>query len=154
VVVLGSLLRPLVPGPWRWIPVGVVLLGVAGHELGWYRLPLPQNPRQVPPTVITSGGRVGALQFGFEMGTGLRTYMTSGLPHALAVGLLLEAPWWAGLLAGASFGAGRALMPLLRLSWRPVDAWDDALLAWSRRIAIGLWIGMAVSFAGLFWTGR
>ncbi|HEX2299225.1 MAG TPA: hypothetical protein VHH34_12045, partial [Pseudonocardiaceae bacterium] len=80
-VILGSLLRPLLP-----IELGALLLAAAGvviiaAEIAGYRLSLPQNARQVPTWIIREGSRAGALQFGYEMGTGVRTYMTSALPH-------------------------------------------------------------------------
>ncbi len=153
-VVVGSLLRPLLPEPTRWAVIALVALLVAGHELGWYHLRLPQNPRQVPPSVIFEGGRAGALQFGFEMGTGLRTFMTSGLPHVVATALVLAGPWWAGLAAGASFGVGRALMPLTRLRWEPPSGWDDAFAASRSRIQALLLTSAIITLGGTYWFSR
>ena len=137
-VALGSLLRPFIPAPGRWAAVFALLVLVAGHEFGLYRLPLPQNRRQVPQTVIFAGGRVGALQFGFEMGTGLRTFMTSGLPHVAVLAAALVAPWWAAILIGAGFGIGRAVMPMLRMAWRPPSGWDDRFLDRRQWISVAL----------------
>ncbi len=152
-VVLGSLVRPLAPDAVRWALVVVLGVVVAGSEVGLYSLPLPQNGRQVPPTVVEAGGRVGALQFGFEMGTGLRTYMTSGLPHLTALCVALVAPWWGGLLAGTAFGAGRALMPLLRLTWAPADLWDNALDRVTLLVSVLLVTGSGLVVVGLVSTG-
>lgn len=127
-VVLGSLvLRPWLPEPVRLGAIVVLLVAVAAHEFGLLHLHLPQNARQVPQWVIDEGGRYGALQFGFEMGTGARTFMTSGLPHVLLLAVLLTASWPYALLAGLLFGGGRAWMALTRL-WHPDPArWDVAL---------------------------
>jgi hypothetical protein len=131
-VVLGSLLRPLVP--W-WIRLGAVIVLaviVVGNDLRLFHVRLPQNGRQVPPSVIFEGGRLGALQFGFEMGTGLRTFMSSSLPHLAALTVALFAPWPHALLTGAAFGAGRAVMPLVRMASGDGEAWDEQLTASGR----------------------
>jgi hypothetical protein len=88
--------------------------------------------------VIDEGGRRGALQFGFEMGTGVRTFMTSGLPHLLAVALLLLSGVPEAVLAGLAFGAGRAWMTLSRLWSGDTDAWDAGLVRWSRPLRVVL----------------
>lgn len=123
-VLLGSLLRPILPIWLRIALVGLLALVVVGNESGRVRVWLPQNGRQVPSTVIQEGGRVGAWQFGFEMGTGLRTFMTSSVPHLAALTVALLAWWPYALLAGAAFGAGRAVMPLVRLGWGDGSDWD------------------------------
>ena len=78
--------------------------------------------------------------------------MTSGLPHLAAVCVALVAPWWGGLLAGAGFGAGRALMPLLRLAWVPADRWDRALDRFARPVAVLLLASSALAVLGLVST--
>jgi hypothetical protein len=127
-VALGTLLlRPLLPVR---LAVGVVLAAfvlVALQEFGIFRLRLPQNARQVPESISADGASYGALHFGFEMGSGVRTYMTSGLPHVLAAGVLLVAGWSAALLAGLAFGAGRALMTLSRHAYHDDTRWDRSL---------------------------
>ncbi len=148
-VLLGSLLRPVVPLTARLAIVVVVAALVAGREFGLYRLWLPQNGRQVPQRVIYEGGERGALQFGFEMGTGLRTYMTSGLPHVLLVGILFLAPLPWALTAGAGFGAGRAVMALIRTAAPDAPRWDADLRRWARTIAAMLAVTMAGSVAVL-----
>jgi len=122
--VLGSLLVQ-----W-WLPprlaAAMLVLAVFAalfHEVGLAELPLPQNGRQVPEQIFRRGPLMGALQFGFEMGTGLRTFMTSALPHVLAVGVFLLAGPLEAFAAGLGFGAGRALVPLGR--WLTDDSWSD-----------------------------
>jgi hypothetical protein len=133
-VTVGSLVRALLPAPVELAVVGAVAVVVALGEFGLYSLRLPQNSRQVPEWVIDEGGRRGPLQFGFEMGTGVRTFMTSGLPHVLLVALLLFSGVPEAVLAGLAFGAGRAWMTLSRLWSGDTDAWDERLARWSRRL--------------------
>lgn len=97
------------------------------RDTGTLRLPLPQNARQIPQEVLQRRLLRGSLQFGFELGTGVRTYVTASAPYAVAVAVLLHGGLGPALLAGAGFGAGRALTPLLRLASRDVAAWDERL---------------------------
>jgi hypothetical protein len=78
----------------------------------------------VPSTVIGTGGQAGALQFGFEMGTGVRTHMPSNLPYLPLVTVLLVGNWVAALLAGLGFGLGRAAMALGRHHSGDAAWWD------------------------------
>ncbi|TYB43029.1 hypothetical protein [Actinomadura chibensis] len=124
---LSGLSAPL-PGPVR---AGAILaaafLGVA-REWGLIRIPLPQNARQIPPDVLQTHLRRGALQFGFELGTGVRTYVSSSAPYVLALALFLgHGPLRTTLLAGTAFGAGRALSAALTYLSR--DAHRDAAVA-------------------------
>jgi hypothetical protein len=123
-VIVGSLLRPVLPWWARLGAVGVLAIVVVGNDTRLFSVRLPQNGRQVPSSVIFDGGRLGALRFGFEMGTGMRTFMTSSLPHLAALTVALYAPWLYALLSGAAFGAGRAIMPLIRMASGDSEAWD------------------------------
>ena len=96
-----------------WIPVGLFLLALM-VDLRILPLRVPQNARQVPEKVQLRGPRYGALQFGFEMGTGLRTFMTSVLPHAVGLCGLMFLPTSYALIAGLGFGVGRSVVPLAR----------------------------------------
>ncbi|MEU8216056.1 hypothetical protein [Micromonospora sp. WMMD964] len=145
-VLVGAFLRPLVPAVIATTLLAVAFAAVALQELGLYRLPLPQNARQVPRSIMWDGQFWGPLQFGFEMGTGVRTYMTSGLPHVLAIGLLLLADWRTGLAAGIAFGAGRSWMFLGRHWHVGAEAWDEALTRHDRLIRVLL---LAASTAAL-----
>ncbi len=107
-VLLGAFAQ-LLPLPVRLGVVAIAAAAVAAREVGLVDFALPQNGRQVPQWMTTIAG-YGALQFGFEMGTGLRTYIPTGLPHLLAITVLLIASPTAGLLAGLGFGLGRVAM--------------------------------------------
>lgn len=111
--------------------VGLVgLLAVAAlvddaFDLGWR---WPQNARQVPQAVRRRAPRAALFGFGFELGTGLRTFVTSRAPYVVAgVVLLGGLSAVEALAAGAGFGAGRALMPLLRALHHRAGDWDRVL---------------------------
>jgi hypothetical protein len=123
VAVLAALIG--VVGPlWARLAVATLVVAIiALGELGLVRLRLPQNARQVPQWIVGDHQFASALQFGFEMGTGVRTFMTSGLPHALAAAVLLSGGPVVAILAGLSFAAGRAAMVLTRY-YSDAYTWD------------------------------
>lgn len=123
---VGSFARPWVPRPVAAVALGAVAALVLLAEFGLYRLPLPQASRLVPQWV-TRESAPGALQFGVEMGTGLRTYSPSGLPHLAAVALLLYPAVEVAVVTGAGFAVGRALMTVSRTASANPDAWDADL---------------------------
>jgi hypothetical protein len=105
----------------------VVVLAVLAllRDGGIVELRLPQPLRQVPRSIFTEGLPRAALRFGFELGTGVRTYITSSLPYLLLIMLLLTGPSYGlAVLAGVGFGLGRAVVPLLRLASRRPEGWD------------------------------
>ena len=120
--VLGALPQALVPAPVREVLFGVLALAVLGREAGWWRFRVPENARLVPERVQHLG-EWGALQFGFEMGTGMRTYSPSALPHLLLAAIVLVVPFPAGFAVAAGFAAGRLAMPLLSNAWSDDGAW-------------------------------
>jgi len=120
-------LASLIPAPIASsLAVGTALLFM-GIDFGWLRLHLPQNARQVPQSVVLRGPHTGAFQFGFELGTGMRAYLTTAAPYALVVGAVFIAAPAEAILAGAAFGAGRATMTLTRFASGNRDAWDELL---------------------------
>lgn len=141
-VTLGSLLVR----PWlgndaaRWVVMGAAGI-VLARELRLVRFPLPQNARQVPEGVASAGPRLGALTFGFEMGTGLRTFMTSSLPHLLALVCVIFAAAPTALAIGLGFGAGRALMTMTRTAHPDVEAWMEVWQGGERHIQAALALG-------------
>ncbi|MEU9508617.1 hypothetical protein AB0D32_20345 [Micromonospora sp. NPDC048170] len=132
----SGLSAPL-PGPWRYAAiVAVAVLGVL-RELGLVPIRLPQNARQVPQDVLQRSLRRGALQFGFELGTGVRTYVSASAPYVLAVALLLGGqPLHVAVLAGIGFGVGRAFTPLARRAAGTGDRWDADLRVRLRAISV------------------
>lgn len=124
-VTLGSLVRPVLPPALR---VGVVVaMGVfiLAGECGLHRVLLPHRRAQVPSTVIAAGGDAGALRFGFEMGSGVRTHMPSNLPYLPLAAVLLFSSWPVALACGLGFGLGRAAMALGRHYSGDGTWWDS-----------------------------
>jgi hypothetical protein len=134
------------------VRVALLVLGLAvllGFELAGRPLNLPQNRRLVPQSVIPRANVEGPLQFGFEMGTGVRTFMPTALPHALVLTVALLGGVAPGLLAGLGFGIGRALMPLTRSRAPRPDVWDKALLLRLRLIGRLCAVGFLAAAVGL-----
>ena len=103
-----------------------VLVLLAGH--GVIGIGLPQRHHQIPRTVFDQSPERAAARFGYELGTGLRTYLPSAAPHLLAVGLVvLGGPLWAALAVGVGFGAGRGLLPAQRAIAPDAGRWDARL---------------------------
>jgi ABC-type dipeptide/oligopeptide/nickel transport system permease component len=91
----------------------------------------------------------GALEFGFEMGTGLRTHMPSNLPYlGVAVGVLIP-PWWSGLVLGLGFALGRLTMTTGRT--RNAD-WENQWLRWKRVVLIALNLFSACLVVAAMWN--
>lgn len=146
-LLVGSLVRLAAPPVvWRWVLAGAVVL-LALRELGVLRFWLPQNRRLVPEFVDRHGPVLGPLQFGYEIGTSVRTYTPSALPHAAALVILLLAGPLAALSAGAGFGLGRVLMTVSNLSFSDDNSWDDAWIAWERWVRRMLVMAFAVATA-------
>jgi hypothetical protein len=120
--VLGALPQALLPAPVRWALFGLVALPVLLRECGLVRFAVPQNARLVPEDVQHLR-EWGALQFGFEMGTGMRTYSPSALPHLVLVAVVLVVPFPAAFALAAGFAAGRLAMPLLSNAWSVDGSW-------------------------------
>ncbi len=147
-LVLGSLLRPAVPAVVLTVVVVACFAVMAIREFGWISFAMPQNARLVPESVFRHGRFFGPLQFGLEMGTGVRTYVTSGLPYVAAVLVALAASPVAAVAAGVGFGVGRALMTTSNLRYSDDNSWDFAWLDGERLIkpalvgafALCLWV--------------
>ncbi len=117
----------IVPSYIRLPIGGLALVVILVAELIGRPLTLPQNGRAVPQTIIPEARVQGALQFGFEMGTGVRTFMPTGLPHALVVAVLVAGGLVPSLLAGLGFGLGRSWMTLSRSYSGSPRGWDSQL---------------------------
>jgi hypothetical protein len=106
----------------------IVILILLVHEIGWVVLSLPQNRRQVPQEIFSRGAQLSALQFGFELGTGVRTYLTSVAPYIVASGVMLTSyDLRAAISAGLGFGVGRAGTVILRYFAISQPEWDILL---------------------------
>jgi hypothetical protein len=101
---------------------------------------LPQNGRQVPAWV-TETHPAGFVIFGAEMGTGMRTFSPTVLPHVLAFAVLAAVDPLAAGAAALGFATGRALMiPLYRSQTRDGGTY---------RFAVPLRLELAVALAAL-----
>ncbi|MDN5931845.1 MAG: hypothetical protein L0I24_12420 [Pseudonocardia sp.] len=126
--VVGAIPQALVPAPVRWVLVGVAAVAVVLRECGVWQFRVPENARLVPEDVQHLR-EWGALQFGFEMGTGMRTYSPSALPHLVLLAVVLVVPFPAAFAVAAGFAAGRLAMPLLSNAWSDDGRWTEV---WSR----------------------
>jgi hypothetical protein len=121
---VGALPQALLPAPARCALFALVAVPVLLRELGVVRFPVPQNARLVPEDVQHLR-RWGALQFGFEMGTGMRTYSPSALPHLVLAAVLLVVPLPAAFALAAGFALGRLAMPVLSNAWSGDGSWTQ-----------------------------
>lgn len=143
---------------WLSASISLALLVVAAviltlRDLTLIRFPLPEARRLVPRTVFNRTGWVAALQFGFELGTGVRTYISASAPYLLALAVLLASSLGASsaIVAGAAFGIGRAAMILFRSWSRDESGWD---LKMARAL---VWIptaALAQVSVAVLWTER
>jgi hypothetical protein len=129
-LLVGSALRWAAPA----MAIAMASLGwlalITAREFNVLRFRLPQNARLVPETVFRHGPVFGPLQFGLEMGTGMRTYLPSGLPYVALVLVAGFATPITAVATGAAFGAGRAAMTFGSLRYGGNGEWDSE---WTRR---------------------
>ncbi len=121
---VGALPQALLPAPVRYALFALVAVPVLLREIGIVRFPVPENARLVPEDVQHLR-RWGALQFGFEMGTGMRTYSPSALPHLVLAAVVLVVPLPAAFALAAGFALGRLAMPVLSNGWSDDGAWTQ-----------------------------
>jgi hypothetical protein len=147
-LVIGSVLRA--PAPWslRVALVTLWLVVMVAREFGVLRFGLPENRRLVPETVFRLGRHLGPFQFGVEMGTGVRTYLPTGLPYVLVVAVALLASPIAAVVAGLGFGLGRCLMVIANLGYDAEGGWDRQWLAYHRQIRVLTTIVFVAMLAG------
>ncbi|GAA2607980.1 hypothetical protein GCM10010411_47770 [Actinomadura fulvescens] len=139
-------------------PAVVGATGVAGvlatlRDAKVLSCPLPEARRLVPERVLRKGPLVGPFQFGWEMGTGVRTYLSSTLPYLVALALVLTQPSYVmAMIGGLAFGLGRAAMLVSRLVSHDGEEWDTRLaasLGWlspfctAAGAAAGFWIAIS-----------
>ncbi|MDI6103051.1 hypothetical protein QLQ12_30995 [Actinoplanes sp. NEAU-A12] len=148
--IAGGLLSVL-PYAWRLGILAVPLAIIMVFELAGRPLSLPQNRRLVPQEIIPRHSFDGPFQFGFEMGTGVRTYSPTALPHALVLVIALLGGLGPGVLAGLGFGFGRILMPYVRSRAADAHEWDGVLLStlpWLGRVCAA---GFVLALTLILW---
>ena len=94
------------------VGLGILIL----RELRVVEFALPENRRQIPRETFNRRPARAAFRFAFELGTGVRTYVTTSAPYALALVLVLaprdgtvDALTGAGAVA-VGYGLGRSLV--------------------------------------------
>ncbi|WP_245997221.1 hypothetical protein [Streptomyces armeniacus] len=123
----SGLLSP-VPPEWRHGAIVVAAVLALLRDTDVLSFPMPQNARQIPQDVLQRDLMRGTLQFGFELGTGVRTYVSASAPYVIALGVLLTGGSVATPIAiGTGFALGRALSPVVRLASGDVEGWDMRL---------------------------
>ncbi|GAB3402491.1 hypothetical protein [Flindersiella endophytica] len=140
---LSGLLQPV---PELWRHAAVVVLAILGvlRELGVVRIRLPQNARQIAREVLQRNVLRGALQFGFELGTGVRTFVSATAPYVVAFAILLAGLGFGSALAiGLGFGLGRALTTWSRYFARDSTSWDRMLAERIRLVTVGTGLAIA-----------
>jgi hypothetical protein len=140
---LSGLLHPV---PLTWRQVAIVAIAVVGvlRELGVVRIRLPQNARQIAREVLQRNVLRGALQFGFELGTGVRTFVSATAPYVVAAAILLAGLGiWAALATGLGFGLGRAVTTWSRYLARDPSSWDRMLAERMRLLTVGTSLAIA-----------
>jgi hypothetical protein len=128
---------------FAWVPdlagiLAVLAFGAACllRDRGTVCFWLPENARQIPRSVFIGSAAKGLAQFGFELGTGARTYVTASTPYAVAFALVvLVESLTTAIAVGIGFALGRLLMPVTRAAYGDGDRWDE--LTNRHRIALG-----------------
>jgi len=152
--VLGALPQALIPAPVRAALLDLVAFVVLGRELGLWRFAVPENARLVPEDV-QHRAHWGALQFGFEMGTGMRTYSPSALPHLVLAAVVLVVPLPVAPLVAAGFAVGRFMMPVLSNAWSDDGGWTQVWAAAEpvvRRVLACVCVGALVIATSGAWS--
>jgi hypothetical protein len=151
--VAGGLIQALLPAPLRLAPLAAVAVAVLLREAGLVSLPVPENRRLVPEHVLNRGRVAGGIQFGFEMGTGMRTYSPSALPHLVLLALLLAVPLPGALAAATGFAAARWIMAVASAHHSDDGSWSTLWQANSRLLAMATAVSAVASLTcGLVMT--
>lgn len=80
-------------------------------DVGWLRFQIPQRKGMIEQSRFRSGrASKDFFLFGFELGTGCRTYLPSAIPHTVAVWVLLVVDSYSlVVLAAGGWGLARTL---------------------------------------------
>lgn len=115
------------------LAVIVVVLGATVPKV------IPQNRRQVP-SWVTETHPAGFAIFGYEMGSGMRTYSPTFLPHLVAIGMVANTGVIAPLAGGLGFALGRyAMVPYYyRFTGRRKESYDFSGYPLAARFAMGI----------------
>lgn len=155
---ITGLLLAVIGGFVSWIEAPIRLwmfwgvgLGLVIYDLRASRVQLWQTARQIPQEVFTSDLRWAACRFGFEYGTGLRTFLTSAAPYILACAVIMNGVLpLTGLVLGAAFGVGRSFS-LLQYQVKKKENWQDAVQRQARLLERCGSVGVFLLLALVWW---
>jgi hypothetical protein len=145
--VLGGVVQAVVPAPVRLGLLGLLAGIVLLREFGLISLRVPENARLVPEHVVHKGRVAGGIQFGFEMGTGMRTYSPSAQPHLVLLAMLLALPWSGALAAATGFALARWTMAAVSIGHSDDGSWSDLWHANARALAAATAVATVASLA-------
>lgn len=148
---LGGVVQSLLPPVVRMALLGLVALAVLLREAGLITLPVPENKRLVPEHVLQRGRVFGGIQFGFEMGTGMRTYSPSALPHLVLLALLLAVPFSGALAAATGFAIARWIMAAASITHSDDGSWSTLWSDNRRLLAVSTAVATVGSLAAGLW---
>lgn len=116
--ILSGFVEPLGQGPRAAMLVaGAVLVVLSRHGPLAGFISLPESRRQIPAEIFGGSLVRGAYRFGLELGTGVRTYVSSAAPYILLLAVFFARLTMAdALLVGVGFGVGRAFPLLVQLT--------------------------------------
>lgn len=84
------------------------------RECDFVHFRLPENARQIPQSVFAYRQGRAYLQFGFELGTGVRTHVTSSIVYLVpVVVLLIPNRFVDAVVLALAYAVGRSLVPLV-----------------------------------------
>lgn len=153
---LASGFTEALPMPVRigLIGAGVVVVILVRQGVLAHIIRLPEARRLIPAEVFGGDLARGALRFGFELGTGMRTYVSSAVPYFLLLIVLVGRPSLGHAIAiGLGFGVGRGL-PLVLQLLTPTRV-GPFMEAFSERGRIaGLLLGLIVLAGGFVLVDR
>jgi len=143
-VALGAVGTPLPDGSLPLVAAAVLVAAGAMVDAGVGGVRVPTVHRQVDDGWLDRyRGWVYGVGFGFQLGVGVTTVVTTSAVYITWVLALLAGSWWAGLLIGLAFGVTRGLAPLTTARIRRPDQLRRrhrriaALESGSRRLVIG-----------------
>jgi hypothetical protein len=112
----------------REISFAVVAFGALVVQVVRPSLRVPKIDRQIPEIVFAKGSTASAAQFGFELGLGWRTQLTTLSIQVLSLGLvLLPIGIATTFVVFLGFGLGRFLHFVVRLLSGDGYSWDAVL---------------------------
>ena len=127
------------PHEIRTALIACLAILMLARDAGYVQLRLPENRRLIPIEVFYPDERSGSIQFGFELGTGVRTYLSASAPYLLGVFLFLglAESLLVAILSATGFALGRWLT-IVGFVWSGGSrAWRHSAVPRSRGFHVG-----------------